>query len=484
VANVPLPGPKLIRAVHLPAAAREILETLRSAGHAGYVVGGSLRDVMLGRDPHDWDFTTDARPERIQELFPGAIYENRFGTVTVRREGAEYQVTTFRSDHEYADHRRPHRIEFGDSIRGDLARRDFTVNAMAWGFSRARAAGETAGTTVGGTAETAAGAAFGTTPGRSRLVDPFGGRADIASRTLRAVGNAEHRFEEDSLRMIRAVRLAATLGFQVDPETLGAIRAKSHLAGHLSGERVATELERLLQAPRPSVGLRLMEETGLLRVVMPELADQRGIAQNKIEGEDLWDHTLRAVDAAPRGRPIVRLAALLHDVGKPPTLAEGHFHEHEKVGAGIAARILARLRVARATQERVVHLVRHHMFSYEPGWSDAAVRRFMGRIGTHGLEELFMLHEADNVGSGLPAEDDDLRELRGRVAAQLEANVPLTRADLAIDGDDLIAEFGLDSGPSLGRILDSLLDQVIADSGLNDRATLMLLAQSMLPEER
>jgi putative nucleotidyltransferase with HDIG domain len=434
-----------------------ICRTLWSAGHAAYVVGGSLRDVLIGRAPKDWDLTTDARPERLQELFPASTYENRFGTVVVRERGVEYQITTFRREHEYADHRRPHRMAFGDSIEEDLARRDFTVNAIAWG---ARGADEA-----------------------PRLVDPFGGRGDVEGRVLRAVGDPLVRFEEDALRMIRAVRLAATLEFTIEPATLAGITVRAELASHLSGERIAAELDRLLEAPRPSVGLRLAAETGLLAVFAPELALQVGVPQNKIPGEDLWDHTLRAVDAAPVERPIVRLAALLHDIGKPATMSEEGFPRHDTEGAAIAAAWLARIRMGRAIQERIAHLVGEHMFSYEPNWTDAAVRRFINRIGKQALDELFELREADNVGSGLPRDAGLLSELRRRVTEQLEAEVPLTRSDLAIDGNDLMTELGLPAGPALGRVLEGLLDRVLVDSELNDRPTLLMLAHAMQAED-
>ena len=455
----------------IPPAVHDLLGTLWANGHAAYVVGGSLRDVLLGRDPHDWDLASDARPERLVELFPGAVYENRFGTVAVRRDDDVFQVTTFRTDHDYADFRRPHRIEFGDTIEVDLARRDFTVNAMAWGATAAAAGAATA-------------AAAGAAPA---FVDPYGGVADIEARTLRAVGDPRARFEEDALRMVRAVRLAATLGFGVEAGTLAGIQARSGLVAHLSGERIAAELEKLLAAPVPSVGLRLMSDTGLLRPISPDLAAQRGIPQHKVPGEDLWDHTLRAVDAAPAGHPVVRLAAFLHDIGKPSTFADGHFLGHDAVGAELAGALLDRLRVPRAVRVRVVDLVRNHMFGYESSWSDAAVRRFIGKmraLGDGALDELLALREADNVGSGLPAEAGRLDELRARIATQLVAEVVLDRRGLAVDGGDLIAELGLGQGPLLGRILDELVERVIADPSLNERPTLLLIAQAALTEDR
>ena len=438
------------------------MERLWSHGHAAFVVGGSVRDAILGRTAEDWDLTTDARPDRLLAIFPGAIYENKFGTVAVREGGAEHQVTTFRTDHEYADFRRPHHVEFGDDVRLDLARRDFTVNAIAWG------------------ADSPGDSTLAPSPA---LVDPFDGVADAEARVLRAVGEPAARFREDALRMVRAVRLAAVLGLEIDPPTFEAIRGNASVVAHVSGERITAELQKLLSAARPSVGLRLMAESGLLEVLVPDLAAQRGVAQNKIPGEDLFDHTLRTVDAAPAERPVVRLAALLHDIGKPATIDDGPFRGHDMVGADLAQRLLDRLHMPRAATERVVHLVRNHMFTYEPEWGDAGIRRFIQRVGSDSIDDLFALREADNMGSGVPTDAHDLGDLRRRVDAELAASVVLDRSRLAVHGDDLMAELGLPAGPRLGRILDSLLDRVIAEPKLNDRATLLLLAESMLAED-
>ncbi len=454
-------------AAAVPADVLELMDRLADGGHAAWVVGGSVRDAILGRPAADWDLTTDARPERILELLPDAVYENRFGTVAVRRPDGVHEITTFRSDHEYADFRRPHRIEFGESLELDLARRDFTVNAIAWGRPAPKGEGSEP------------------SEGRSepRLEDPFDGLVDLRTRTLRAVGDPTSRFEEDALRMIRAVRLAATLEARIEPATLDAIGSHADLVRHLSQERIAAELAKLLAATRPSIGLALLEAAGLLRVISPELAAQRGVAQNKVPGEDLWDHTIRTVDAVPPDRPVVRLAALLHDIGKPATAGEGHFHAHEAVGAKQAAELLDRLRFPRATADRVVQLVRLHMFDYQGSWSDAAVRRFIKKTGRDGVDELLDLRAADNLGSGLPADSGGLEELRARVADQLLAEIALDRGDLAVDGNDLMTELGLEPGPALGRIIDDLLERVLVDPSLNDRPTLLLIAQSMLADE-
>jgi tRNA nucleotidyltransferase (CCA-adding enzyme) len=440
----------------VPPSVRELLDLLRSSGHAAYVVGGSIRDVILGRGPVDWDLTTEATPDRVQALFPGARYENVFGTVTVdASDGRLVQVTTFRSDLAYADFRRPEGVEFGTRVEDDLARRDFTCNALAWGGP----------------------------PGADPfLVDPFDGRADIDRRLLRAVGDPAERFSEDALRMLRAVRLAAVLGFDVEGATLAAIGRDAPLARHLSGERVAAEVEKLLAADRPSVGLRLAADTGLLAVIAPALALQPGVAQNKVPGEDLWDHTVRSVDAAATaGRSdLVRLAVLLHDLGKPATAADGHFYGHDAVGADLATDLLRVWHLSRDAVERVGHLIRQHMFSYDGAWSDAAVRRFIVKVGPASLHDLFAVREADNVGSGLPAEAGGLAELRARIAEQLAAEVALDRSGLAIDGAELLAELGIEPGPLVGRVLEGLVDRVLADPSLNERGRLIDLARELV----
>ena len=454
--------------INAPASVRAVMDRLWAHGHAAYVVGGSVRDALLGRAADDWDLATDARPDRLLAIFPGAVYENQFGTVAIREGDATHEVTTFRTDHDYADFRRPHRVEFGDDVGLDLARRDFTVNAIAWGAE--------APATGAGSAATAAGG-----PGPA-IVDPFEGVADVERRVIRAVGEPADRFREDALRMVRAVRLAAVLDFTMDPPTLAAITENAALSAHVSGERVAAELGKLLGSPRPSVGLRLLDETRLLDVLLPEIAAQRGIPQNKIEGEDLLDHTLRTVDAAPAGEPVVRLAALLHDIGKPSTIDEGPFRGHDVVGADLARALLDRLHLPRAVTERVVHLVRNHMFTYESTWGDPGVRRFIQRVGSDAIDDLFALRQADNVGSGVPADAHALGELQARVAAELEASAVLDLSRLAVNGDDLMAELGLPQGPHLGKLLDELLELVIAEPKRNDRATLLLLAESMLAD--
>ena len=494
------PDPAPGRRDPIPAAVRAIAGTLRAAGHEAHLVGGCVRDLLRGVEPADWDLTTNARPEQVVALFPGARYENRFGTVEIDEGGGTYEVTTYRHDGPYTDHRRPDAVMFGERLDDDLARRDFTVNAMA--LDVGAGAGVEARPGPGAEPRTAAGiearpqpdAAPGAEPGTEdslehgagpgAIHDPFGGRADLAARLLRAVGDPAARFREDSLRMLRAVRFAATLGFAVEERTLAAIEANAPLAGSLSGERVLAELLTLLTAPVPSVGLRLAQETGLLAAIAPELARQRGVPQGKVPGEDLWDHTCRTVDAAPRPRPdeppLLRLAALLHDVGKPATFADGHFVGHDAVGASLTEAWLTELHAPRFLTADTANLVRHHMFAYDASWTDAAVRRFIRRCGATAVDDLLDLRAADNVGSGLAADVDGLESLRARCHEQLEARVALDLSGLAVDGDDLMKALDIPPGPAVGVLLDRLLERVVADPMLNDRSRLLTVARELV----
>lgn len=446
-------------ALPVPDSVHDVLARLWQSGHAAYVVGGGVRDTLLNRRVVDWDVATDAAPERIRALFSNGKYENRFGTVVVPSSGTNVEVTTFRRDHQYADHRRPDSVTFTNSVDEDLARRDFTVNAIAWG----RAAGVP----------------------DEHWVDPTNGRSDLAAHLLRAVGEPAARFDEDGLRLLRAARLAAELQFEVEPRTRTGMAATAQTVAWVSAERVGAELRRMVAADPPSAAFRILAETGVLAHALPELAAQIGIAQDKIPGHDLWDHCLATADAAAqidRENSRLRLAALLHDIGKPATLADGHFIGHDAEGARLAASLLGRLAFPRREAEQVSALIGQHMFSYEPRWSGAAVRRFVRRVGRELVDDLLKLRAADNVGSGLPREAGRLDELRQRIDAELRANPPLELRDLAVRGDDLIEHLRMTPGPELGALLDRLLGLVIADPAQNTRAALLAHAARWLNE--
>ncbi len=448
----------------LPDSVRGVLASLVAAGHEVVLVGGCVRDRLTGapHDSWDWDAATSAPPEAVEALFPHTTWENRFGTVTVRGT-PPVEVTSFRTEGAYRDARRPEAVRFGASLRDDLARRDFTINAIAW-VPVDLVAAEARGT----------------------VVDPFGGVADLARRQLRTVGDPRQRFAEDALRLIRAARFAGRFDLALDPETEQAIVELAPTVAVISAERVRDELVRILALdPTPSRALRLLERLGLLRVVLPEVAALRGIPQDKPVAGDALDHTLAAVDAAPPVAPLdARLTALLHDIGKATTMADGHFIGHEEVGAELAAGLLARLRVPRWRADRIAAAIRHHMYQYDRSWTDAAVRRFIRRTDGVDRDLLFTLRRADSTASGVAAPGErNQDELERRIADEIERQPGLlVHRRLVIDGHDLQHEIGLARGPSIGRVLAGLMEAVLEDPSRNERETLLSLARQLADE--
>ncbi|HET7700997.1 MAG TPA: HD domain-containing protein [Candidatus Limnocylindria bacterium] len=436
----------------LPADVEKVVDRLLDAGHDAYVVGGSVRDALRGVDPHDWDVTTEATPDQIQKVFRSSLYNNRFGTVVVRMGGHEIEVTTYRVETEYSDHRRPDAVAFTTSLHEDLARRDFTMNAMAWRPPRGGAPGE--------------------------LVDPFGGRGDLDARLLRAVGEPDERFREDALRMLRAVRFATLLDLRIEPRTADAIRRNAPLTAALSGERIQQELVKMLGAARPSIALQMLSDTGVLAAICPELEDCKHTPQEKAAAENVFEHSLATVDATPQDDLVLRLAGLLHDIGKPETFADGHFHQHEFVGEAKARTILRRWRFDKETIAEVSHLIRHHMFWYQTDWTGSAVRRFIRKVGLENIPALFALRRADNIGSGARSPRMyALDALWQRVQEEIHAANAFSLRDLKIDGNDLKNELGMAPGPAMGRVLNALFERVLDDPALNTRERLLELAR-------
>jgi len=451
--------------LRIPPDVSAVVDRLQAAGQEAYVVGGCVRDAIRGIEPADWDVATNATPDAIQGIFRRSIYTNRFGTVIVRIGEREIEVTTYRVEAGYSDHRRPDEVAFTRSLEEDLSRRDFTMNAMAWSPAH------------GGT-----------------IVDPFGGRRDIEGRIVRAVGDADERFREDALRMLRAVRFAAVLGFTIEPATAAAVRRNAGLAEALSGERIQQEVVRILRGPVPSVGFRMLSNLGLLAVIAPELEACRLTPQEKVAAENVFEHSLATLDAAAAEMPpatpadedlVLRLAALFHDVGKPDTYDDGHFHQHEFVGEAKVRQILRRWKFDKATVEAVAHLVRHHMFWYQPDWTSSAVRRFIRKVGLDRIPVLFALRKADNVGSGARAPRMyALNELWLRVQEEIHRANAFSKSDLAVDGRDVMSELGIPQGREVGRILDELFERVLDDPGLNTRERLLALAKEVARRPR
>jgi putative nucleotidyltransferase with HDIG domain len=467
----------------IPRDVEKVIAELRRRGHEAYVVGGCVRDALRGVDPADWDVATDARPEEIQSIFSRSLYLNRFGTVVVRMDAHEIEVTTYRIESEYSDRRRPDTVSFTASLHEDLSRRDFTMNAMAWtpaaeGGPRGSASDARAGTR---------GAASPLPSGA--LADPFGGQRDLEAKIVRAVGDPDERFTEDALRMLRAARFASTLGMRIDPATAAAVRRNAHLARELSGERIQQEVLKIIRAPVPSVGFRMLSDLGLLGIIAPELERCRETPQEKVAAQDVFEHSLATLDAAAADMPkgisededlVLRLAALFHDVGKPDTYDDGHFHQHEFVGEAKARIVLRRWKLPKDVVERTTHLIRHHMFWYQPEWTSSAVRRFIRKVGLDQIRDLFFLRRSDNIGSG--ARVPRLRELDDlwlRVEEEIQRANAFSKRDLVIDGNDIMAACGLRPSPEVGRIQNALFERVLDEPELNTRESLLELAKEI-----
>jgi tRNA nucleotidyltransferase (CCA-adding enzyme) len=443
----------------IPASLEELARVFRQQGRQCYLVGGAIRDMLLGRRSTDYDIATDALPQEVQGMFRRVIPTGlKHGTVTVLFRGLRFEVTTFRIDREYLDGRRPDSVQFTPSIQEDLRRRDFTVNAIAYDLlSR-------------------------------RLLDPHGGRADLHRRVIRAIGDPLERFREDGLRPVRACRFAAQFGFSVEPATFAAIPSSLDTVRKVSGERIREELLRLLAAPQPSQGFRLMASCGLLELLLPELHAGSGVQQRGLHCFDVLEHSLRSCDAAQPGNLPVRLAALLHDIGKPGSMrreADGDlsFHGHERLGAELARGLLERLRFPNQLIQQTCHLILHHMFNYTEQWSDAAVRRFVARVGEEHIPDLLALRRADQVGTcGDPAPSPSLAAFSRRLERVLAAGRALTLRDLAVDGRDIMQALGLSPGPQVGVILGQLLESVLEDPALNTREALLRIAGRFLEQ--
>lgn len=426
---------------------------LERAGFSAFLVGGCLRDLLLGREPKDWDIATDALPDAVQKLFPDSVYENAFGTVGVKTESADprlkvIEVTAFRKEGRYTDKRHPDEITFAKTIEEDLERRDFTANAIAYDLE----SGE--------------------------LADPWGGREDIKKKLLRTVGEPGARFGEDALRLLRAVRLAADLGWEIEEKTAAAIKKSAGLLEFIAKERVRDELAKILETARAAKGIEALEDYGLLRFILPELREGIGVGQNKHHIYTVFEHNLRALDyAASKNYSLeVRLASLLHDVAKPRTKAgdgpDSTFYGHDVVGAKMAVKMLDNLRFSKETVRHVAHLVRYHLFYYNVGEvSEAGVRRFLNRVGTEYIDDLIKVREADRIGSGVPkAVPYKLRHLLFMIEKVKQD--PIGPKMLAANGADVMKIAAIAPGPKVGAILAILLEEVLDDPAKNAKAYL------------
>jgi len=431
--------------------ALNIIKALKEKGFSAYLVGGCIRDSLLGKEPDEWDITTAAKPEQVSKIFIKVIPTGiEYGTVTVILPDGQYEVTTFRSDEKYIDGRHPANVVFTDDIHGDLSRRDFTINALAYD------------------------------PETDRLIDDFEGQKDLDNKKIRTVGNPVERFSEDGLRPVRACRFAAKLEFEIETETFFAISKTLEVVKKVAPERIHDEIVKMLSANKPSIGFELMRKSGLLRLIIPELEDCFGVEQPpRFHKYDVYWHSLYSCDAAPRDSYVLRLAALLHDIGKPVCKVGYTFYNHDRVGVEMAERILKRLKFSNDGIKKITNLIGNHMFEYSSEWSDAAVRRFIRRIGgVENIKDLFILRQSDAKGMEREIESEYLTELEKRINKIIEEENALDVSGLKVDGEDVMRILNIPPGPLVGRVLNFLLEKVLDDPKLNERETLLELIKT------
>ncbi|MBQ8014201.1 MAG: HD domain-containing protein [Treponema sp.] len=464
-----------MKSIPIPEILKKVNAIFEENGFEAYLVGGAVRDVLLGKPASDWDITTNAKPEDMIRIFHRVIPTGiAHGTVTIHFMGKEIEATTFRSESGYSDGRHPDSVTFNASLEDDLSRRDFTMNAIAASLKD------------------------------GKIIDPFDGKKDIKAKIIRTVGKAKDRFLEDGLRPIRAIRFSSQLNFEIEEATYGAIKEKEvqEKIKSISMERFRDEFEKILRSEEPSRSLHRMEETGILRAFIPELAEGRDCSQADIRSYhvfDVLDHNLYACDGAPRDNLIVRLSALFHDVGKIQAKSiekaeypadSGsfvdiiHFYRHEVYSAQMVRPILARLKFPNAVIDSVAHLVENHMFHFEENWSDAAIRRFIVKVRPEYLNDLFDLRLADMYGKYRRKPEigsDGIRKLvilKKRVEEIQSQENALSLKDLAVNGKDLI-QAGIQPGKRLGNILNELFQCVLDDPQMNEKEKLLTVAKNI-----
>lgn len=438
--------------MNIPKEVKFVIDRFRKNNLEAYVVGGCVRDLIIGVEPEDWDVATNATPREITKIFPKSFSNNKFGTVTIltgskNSKLKEIEVTPYRIDEKYTDKRHPDKIRWAKTIKEDLARRDFTMNAIALGIS-------------------------GRKP---EIIDPFNGQKDIKNRTIQAVGSPEKRFSEDALRMMRAVRFAAVLGFEIEKDTTEGIKKNVPWIRAISKERIRDELIKIIMAPGAADGIELLRELNLLHHILPELEEGYKVAQNKHHIYDCYKHSLLSLEYAARKKfnKYVRTAALFHDIAKPRVKRgkgpDATFYNHEIVGAKMTAQILSRLKFPKKEIEKIVKLVRYHLFYYNVDEvSESSVRRLVRQAGPENMDELLQVRMSDRIGSGVPkAEPYKLRHLR--YVIDKASKDPISVRRLKVNGNDIMKTLKIKPGPQIGQILDVLLGYVLEDPKKNTK---------------
>jgi tRNA nucleotidyltransferase (CCA-adding enzyme) len=434
----------------IPQNVLEIYNTLQESNLEAYFVGGCVRNMIMKIQVKDWDLTTNATPDQIQKLFKDAYYNNEFGTVGIPiGENRVVEVTTYRTEEGYSNKRHPDKISWGKTVEEDLSRRDFTMNAIAMSIKN----------------------------DRTEFVDPYGGQDDINNKIIRTVGSPKERFSEDALRLLRAIRFATVLSFDIEAETGREIQKNADLIKEISFERIRDELIKILSSEDPAKGILLLKEAGLLKHFIPELLEGIGVSQvrpGRHHTSDVFTHNLMSLKLTPSQDPIVRLATLLHDVGKPSVKGEDKdglvtFYNHEVAGAKMAYEICQRLRLSKRETNRIVNLIRWHMFSVDEHITDAAVRRFIRRVGVENVKDLIDLRIGDRLGSGTEkAESWRLKKFKERIEEQLKP-APFGINDLAIDGNDIMEILNIKPSKQVGELLQKLFEEVDEDLSKNTK---------------
>lgn len=438
----------------------EIYKKLQDADFEIYFVGGCVRNIILKKDVKDWDLTTNAMPENILKIFPNGFYDNKFGTVGIPLENEKQvvEITTFRTETKYKDNRHPESVAWGKTIEEDLARRDFTINAIALKII-----------------------SFDKKIPDFKIIDPYEGQTDIENKIIKAVGDPNKRFKEDALRLIRAIRIATELSFTIEKKTWEQIFADASLISNISNERIHDELLRILKSETAYEGVMLLKDSGLLQFILPELIQGIDVSQvrpGRHHTTDVFTHNVLSLKFCPSKNPIVRFATLIHDVGKPQARSNDEeglviFHNHEMVGAKIAAKICERLRFSKKDTEKIVSLIRWHMFSVNENLTDAGVRRFIRRIGVSNVKDMMDLRVGDRLGGGTQtAESWRLKLFKEKVEEQLKP-APFSINDLTIDGNDIMKELNIKPGPAIGKIIEKLFEEVDEDLSKNNKEYLL-----------
>ncbi len=458
--------------VNLPDEVGEILQKVEKAGFKIYIVGGAVRDILMGKIVYDWDFTSNATPQDLLKIFPNAFYDNKYGTVGIpaKKEGERpYEITTFRREYSYSDARRPDKVHWGKSLEEDLKRRDFTINAMALKKEGLRIKKQS----------------LGRLEIEFQLIDLYNGQKDLQKKLIRAVGNPLERFSEDALRMMRAVRIGAELGFKIEEKTLNAIKQNVSLINKISRERIRDELLKILKSPAPYEGMLLFRESGLMQEIIPEMEKTFGVDQKSPGRHHIYDvgtHSLLSLKACPSTDPIVRFATLIHDIGKPQTYKKHKnkvitFYNHEIVSARIAKQIADRLRFSNKQKEKLVTLVRWHQFSVDEKQTDSAIRRFIRRVGLENIEDILALRIGDRLGGGASETSWRLEEFKKRLIEVQKQ--PFTVHDLKITGHDVMRELDIKPSPRVGEVLQKLFEEVLEQKLPNEKEALLKRLQEL-----